>query len=92
MLLQQFDYAREKKSREGRADARRAVTRYNNEVPFPELKIKGRDLKRSVAERERRRFQVERGRLANKREARLGQDVLEQFPGVEEEIERVRVR
>ena len=71
MLLRQYDYAYEMQDREGMADVKKAIRQYRNEVPFPEMTITSKDLKRSMRTRRRNRMLRERGYGPHRREIRL---------------------
>ena len=88
-ILGQADLAFRMKNREGMADVRQAVKTFNSEVPFPEMRISGPEIGRSLKTRYRGRVLTEHGIAPERRHIRLRRSTGELFPEV---IEKKNVR
>ena len=90
-LLQDFSYVYILKDREGVADVRKAIRRYNQEVPHGSLRITGEMLRTSVKSRMRNIKKVEKGiPLEGKKYRGLYREIDRLFPDEEIEAEVLR--
>lgn len=64
-IMQMYGYAQ--LTREGRADAKKALRKYNTSVPDPRLKIRQSDIMKSLKQRRYRKSEIEAGRPTEKR-------------------------
>lgn len=79
MIMMQFDYARQSRDPEAIADARRALRSYNLTVPHPALRIRAKDLRTSVKNRQRTRALQERNLPSSRKERGLFRQIEENF-------------
>ena len=75
LLMQQYGFAVLDGDREAKADARKAIKAYNQEVPHPKLRINGQELQKSIMERRRRRGRSERREPPERRFRGLGREI-----------------
>ena len=82
MVLNQIDHAFVVKDQNAQRDMRAAVRKFNNDVPYPSMRITGAEIRRSRVERERRRRLFEAGVPTPRRDVPLAREVQELFPEV----------
>ena len=83
-IMQIYGYAATTKNREGIADAKKAVRVFNNSVPDARLRIRQKDITKSLKQRRHRKQQIEAGRPIEKRMRGLFDEKKALFPEVEE--------
>jgi hypothetical protein len=80
-ILRDNTFAVVNKDREGMADMKKAIQKYNNVVPFPEMKISGQDISTSIKTYMRNRAKAEAGFAEPEAYRRLEQRATDQYRG-----------